>query len=483
LGTTVRGVTSALGGLIAANAGTIALVALGAAAVAVKNHFESALDPVGKFQTSIKNMGLSALYSARQLELANIAAMKSSMFSKFNEQEILYAERRVRILDAQISKEKSLGETVVAQKPKIEAAAKVKRDALADTLNGIAEELAARNESTKRELSEVDKVVLKWQDGTRNKVATMKDGLAMQAAIAAAYRADQLKAEADSEKLSMNRQQELAKQNQTLTGITGETAGIAGQNALFGLTGDAKVQAELELAQQQEDARYTIAQEAQAREMLRMIEQNTWTQDTAIKQAAIMEALMQQHQARLTKIQNANLTERQKFERMTMMQQVDFISSALMQATAAGARENRTLFEINKAAGIANAIVSTYTGATKALELGPWGIPLAAVITAAGMANVAAIANTKFGGGAAGAAASPAAGVPSMANALPAATPAATPAAAVSTPQAAAPLPREVNIYMRGDAQLFDAKTIREHLIPALNDAVGDGVTINVRQI
>jgi len=81
--------------------------------------------------------------------------------------------------------------------------------------------------------------------------------------------------------------------------------------------------------------------------------------------------------------------------------QVATYTNALSMITSAGAQQNRTLFEINKASGIANAIVSTYMAATKALELGPILGPIAAgVITAAGLANVAAIASTEFGGGA-----------------------------------------------------------------------------------
>lgn len=61
---------------------------------------------------------------------------------------------------------------------------------------------------------------------------------------------------------------------------------------------------------------------------------------------------------------------------------------------------SRKIFEIQKAAGIANAIVSTYTGASKALELGwPLGPIAAAAITAKGFAQVAAIKSQSFGGG------------------------------------------------------------------------------------
>ena len=64
---------------------------------------------------------------------------------------------------------------------------------------------------------------------------------------------------------------------------------------------------------------------------------------------------------------------------------------------------SKKIFKIQKAAGIANAIVSTFQGASKALELGwPLGPIAAASITATGFAKVAAIKSTTMGGGGSG---------------------------------------------------------------------------------
>ena len=64
---------------------------------------------------------------------------------------------------------------------------------------------------------------------------------------------------------------------------------------------------------------------------------------------------------------------------------------------------SKKIFKIQKAAGIANAIVSTFRGASKALELGwPLGPIAAASITATGFAKVAAIKSTTMGGGGSG---------------------------------------------------------------------------------
>lgn len=86
----------------AANAAAIALTTLAVAAVALKRDFDNAIDSVSKFQAKIRGMDVDALRAARQLEVANVAAMKASIFSGFNERDILFAERRIRMMDAQI---------------------------------------------------------------------------------------------------------------------------------------------------------------------------------------------------------------------------------------------------------------------------------------------------------------------------------------------------------------------------------------------
>jgi hypothetical protein len=68
--------------------------------------------------------------------------------------------------------------------------------------------------------------------------------------------------------------------------------------------------------------------------------------------------------------------------------------------------ESLKMFEIGKAAAIAQSLISTFTGVTKALELGfPMGLVAAAAVGAVGFANVANIRSQSFGGGGAGAAA------------------------------------------------------------------------------
>jgi len=78
--------------------------------------------------------------------------------------------------------------------------------------------------------------------------------------------------------------------------------------------------------------------------------------------------------------------------------------------TRAGGRElleelskrNKVAFAINKALAIKDAVVSTAQGITKALSLGPFGIPLAGIIGALGAAQIATIASQQYQGRALG---------------------------------------------------------------------------------
>lgn len=105
-----------------------------------------------------------------------------------------------------------------------------------------------------------------------------------------------------------------------------------------------------------------------------------------------------EHAARSGDIWAQAALERQQFDAMTWEQQTKTTLGFLEDITRGTSKENRALFEINKAASIANAIISTYEGVAKAWSLGPiLGPPLAGVVLAAGMAQVASISKTTFG--------------------------------------------------------------------------------------
>jgi len=90
-----------------------------------------------------------------------------------------------------------------------------------------------------------------------------------------------------------------------------------------------------------------------------------------------------------------------------MQQAIGSIGSTFMQLAQTGDKSNKRLFETGKKLAIAQALISTYVGFTKALEQkGPLGFITGASVLAAGMAKVAAIRATKMSGGSGGGAGS-----------------------------------------------------------------------------
>jgi uncharacterized protein with PIN domain len=148
-------------------------------------------------------------------------------------------------------------------------------------------------------------------------------------------------------------------------------------------------------------------------------------------------------------------------------QRVGILSSAFADITQVAGRENRKLFEVNKAAGIANAIVATYQGAAEALKLGwPLGPIAAGAITASGLAQVSSIKSASFGGGAAPSVSSTSAGLPT------------TPTTSGGGTESGGSS-RSVDISVSGIGlnDLFSGQQIRD-LIDGINEEVGNGARI-----
>ena len=97
-----------------------------------------------------------------------------------------------------------------------------------------------------------------------------------------------------------------------------------------------------------------------------------------------------------------------------MQQSIGQIGTTFMQLAQTGDTQNKRLFETGKKFAIAQALISTYVGFTKAIEQGgPLGIITGASVLAAGMAKVAAIRATKMNGGGGGGGSSSARGISS----------------------------------------------------------------------
>ena len=95
-----------------------------------------------------------------------------------------------------------------------------------------------------------------------------------------------------------------------------------------------------------------------------------------------------------------HLTNLEKFNAMSWQDQTMSVASALTSQLTSVKTNSRAMFEVQKAAGIAQAIMDTYAGAARALKdyPAPWSYAVAAATTVAGLARVAAIRSQTFGG-------------------------------------------------------------------------------------
>lgn len=143
-----------------------------------------------------------------------------------------------------------------------------------------------------------------------------------------------------------------------------------------------------------------IENKAYAEKLARLNAYFATKEDFTVQDQARLEALEKQHQYNLIAANDFGIKSRADIERMGGQQQLAYYTGTLANITAAGAQHDRKLFELNKVAGIARAIISANIGATAALE---WGWPLgpifAGIIWAAAAANIHAIRSAQFGGG------------------------------------------------------------------------------------
>jgi hypothetical protein len=129
---------------------------------------------------------------------------------------------------------------------------------------------------------------------------------------------------------------------------------------------------------------------------------------------AAEQQMEEEHQNRLIQIRSQGLNTLTAFNKASWGDQAKTIFGEMANITAGVAQHNRTLFEINKVAGIANATINAYEGISRTLSKYPYpiNVGLAALHAAAAFAQVSAIASTSFGGGGGGAAPSIAGGTP-----------------------------------------------------------------------
>lgn len=105
----------------------------------------------------------------------------------------------------------------------------------------------------------------------------------------------------------------------------------------------------------------------------------------------------QAYKDNLDAIKNRNFNELE-LEKLTKGQIKDLTMASGRELLGELSKYNKTAFQINKALAIKDAVVNTARGITKALALGPFGIPLAAIIGGLGAAQIATIASQKYQG-------------------------------------------------------------------------------------
>ncbi|MGI9202674.1 MAG: hypothetical protein ACR2Q3_01620 [Woeseiaceae bacterium] len=141
----------------------------------------------------------------------------------------------------------------------------------------------------------------------------------------------------------------------------------------------------------------------------------TWLALKAEQQAQELE-LEWRHRDTVNRLLQTSDTERLAFSLKTWKAQTSIVAGELENITRGVAQESRSMFEINKAAGITNAIINTWQGVSESLANYP--MPLAAAMAAvhfkAGMETVKAIEGTSFGSKSSGAPSLAGAGVPAV---------------------------------------------------------------------
>lgn len=171
----------------------------------------------------------------------------------------------------------------------------------------------------------------------------------------------------------------------------GAEAAKANQEALEALAGKYETEREMLDAHQHEMAELKLA-----------YDEGIIQSDAELKEKlAIAE---EESQQRLMAAIQAGRARQEAFDRLTLGNKVKLVTGSLMQMTAGVAQHSKTMFEINKGAAIADAIVSGAQGVAKTLATYPypWNIPLAALHGAAAIAQVETIRHQQFNGGGGG---------------------------------------------------------------------------------
>ena len=194
----------------------------------------------------------------------------------------------------------------------------------------------------------------------------------------------------------------------------------------------------------------------------------------------VSEKLEQDHQKKLSSLAEQGYTARQRFAHQSTQKQVSGVLTQLTGLSAGVAAHNKKAFELNKAFGIANAIVNTYAGVSRTIAVYPFplSIAMAAAQLAFGLAQVQQIKNAQYSGATSAASIGGGSATP--------VTPASGsgPAPATAGPQPATqeqvqPPQRNVTLLLPKGA-VMTAEGFANHIAPEINKQIKDG-NINLK--
>jgi len=196
--------------------------------------------------------------------------------------------------------------------------------------------------------------------------------------------------------------------------------------------------------------------------------------------------LAQKTADRLLAIDKKRASDSKMWEELTTRQKVETVIKGAVQMTQGVAQHSKTMFKINKAAGIANAVVNTAQGITRALAeySPPVSFVMAALQAAAGLVQINAIKSTSFGGGGTGTTPSAAGSAPVI-NSQPVGGVGASGFGSALPPDVGGPASglrpgQDVTIKLEGldEGGLLTADQVRS-LMGSISEQLGDGVEID----
>ena len=198
-----------------------------------------------------------------------------------------------------------------------------------------------------------------------------------------------------------------------------------------------------------------------------MMLEDAWMRDIISTETyqQIQQQLELDHQAKLGDASAKGILQRQKLEQMTAGQQVAFYFGSLQKITQGAAAHNRSMFELNKVAGIANAVIAANQGAAEALKWGyPMGPIFAGIIWAAAAANIAQIQSAQFG---------TSTSAPSVAGGTAIPVQPVEPIGSALSASASQQSPNIIQVTIQGNV-FGNEEFVNQTLIPALQDAIND---------